>query len=147
MVVLMVRGGFDVIVSQTGKFSLDATGPPLPVEPTSTHFQTGRRGLNQTHEPQNMTWRVQQEKRGGGETQCELIELHLAEKTKQNKKTPQKTPPYVGPKTGRVTGCFVMTQLLLWLFSCSINAKEQHRSVCSYVCVCVCVLLLPEIMN
>lgn len=76
-------GEVDVIVSQPGKFSLDATGPPLPVEPTSTRSQTGRRGLNQTHEPQNMTWRVQQEKRGGGGMRCELIELHLAEKKKE----------------------------------------------------------------
>lgn len=47
MVVLMV-GEVDVIVSQLGKFSLDATGPLLPAEPTSTRSQTGRRGLNQT---------------------------------------------------------------------------------------------------
>lgn len=46
-VVLMV-GEVDVIVSQLGKFSLDATGPPLPAEPTSSRCQTGRRGLNQT---------------------------------------------------------------------------------------------------
>lgn len=82
MVVLMV-GEVDVIVSQPGKFSLDATGPPLPAEPTSTRPQTGQRGLNQTHEPQNMTWQVQQEKRGEGQTQCELIELHLVRKKKK----------------------------------------------------------------
>lgn len=28
-----------------------------------------------------MTWQVQQEKRGGGESWCELIELHLAKNT------------------------------------------------------------------
>lgn len=88
MVVLMVGevGEIDVIVSQLGKFSLDATGPPLPAEPTSTRSQTGRRGLNQTHEPQNMTWQVQQEKRGEGQAQGELIELHLVERKKKKKK-------------------------------------------------------------
>lgn len=82
LVVLMV-GEVDVIVSQLGKFSLDATGPPLPAEPTSTRSQTGRRGLNQTQEPHNMTWQVQQEKRGEGHTQCELIELRKKKKKKK----------------------------------------------------------------
>lgn len=53
----------------------------LPTDPTSLFSQTGDGGLNQTHEPRNMTWQVQQEKRGGGESWCELIELHLAKNT------------------------------------------------------------------
>ncbi|KAJ4927371.1 hypothetical protein JOQ06_015103, partial [Pogonophryne albipinna] len=53
----------------SGKFSPDATGPSLPTEPTSPLSQTREGGLNQTYEPQNMTWQVQQEKRGvGGES-------------------------------------------------------------------------------
>lgn len=66
----------------SGKFSPDATGPSLPTEPTSPLSQTREGGLNQTYEPQNMTWQVQQGKRGvGGELVCELIELHLAKNT------------------------------------------------------------------
>lgn len=53
----------------------------LPMEPTSTRSQTREGGLNQTFEPQNMTWQVQQEKKGGGESWCELIELHPAKNT------------------------------------------------------------------
>lgn len=55
--------------------------PSLPAEPDSTRSQTWEGGLNQTYEPQNMTWQVQQEKRGGGESWCELIELHSAKST------------------------------------------------------------------
>lgn len=63
------------------KFSPDTTGLFVPEEPTTPLFETREGGLNQTHELQNMTWQVQQEKKGGGESQCELIELRSAKNT------------------------------------------------------------------
>lgn len=64
-------GGVVVIVSQLREVQSQSpvqSGPSLPAEPTSTRSQTREGGLNQTYEPQNMTWQVQQEKRGGGES-------------------------------------------------------------------------------